>query len=71
MKPFLLVLLGIIPFPTLYLFVQAWLTEHNPFARGGDQLGAAIVSGTSFLFGVGLLLIWLVIGGLYLWRYWR
>lgn len=71
MKTVLLFLLGLIPFPMLYLFLQAWLTERNPFKYGGDQLGAAITSGTEFLFGCGLLVLWLVIGFLYLWRYWR
>lgn len=71
MKTLLLVLLGVIPFPMLYLFLQAWLTERNPIRYGGDQLGAAMVSGTEFLLGCGLLLLWLVIGATYLWRYWQ
>lgn len=71
MKTVLLVLLGAIPFPTAYLFLQAWLTERNPIRYGGDQLGAAMVSGTEFLFACALVLLWLVIGALYLWRYWR
>lgn len=71
MKTFLIVLLGVIPFPTAYLFVQCWLTSRDPIKYGGDQLGAAFVGGTEFLFGCGLVLLWLVVGGLYLWRYWR